>query len=223
MENIEVKSIMMGYKREEIEKIKQDIIDFADIGEFINQPLRTYSSGMRSRLGFAISVYTDPDILVIDEALSVGDPTFTQKCLDKMNEFKERGKTIFFVSHSVGQIKQFCNKALWLEYGRLKDFGDVDEILPQYQEYINFINKMSEEEKEAYKKSVLEESNHSLLEQFKIIDPSLKEVSAEGNIIKTVKLINAKRKIKKVFYNFDIFIALFGCMPSFLEKIANVG
>ena len=218
IENIELKSIMMGYKKSEIEVIKQDIIDFADIGEFINQPLRTYSSGMRSRLGFAISVYTNPDILVIDEALSVGDPTFTEKCLNKMNEFKEKGKTIFFVSHSLGQIKKFCNKVLWLEYGRLKEYGEATELLPKYEEYIHCINKMNDEEKEMYKKVVLEECDHSLLEQFKITDPSLKVVESEGNLLKTVKLINKKKNTKRVYYSFDFSTALLGCLPSIYRK-----
>ena len=218
IENIELKALMMGYKKNEIEEIKQEIIDFADIGEFINQPLRTYSSGMRARLGFAISVYTNPDILVIDEALSVGDPTFTQKCLDKMNEFKESGKTIFFVSHSLPQIKQFCNKAMWLEYGRLKEYGDVEEVLPKYQEYINEINKMSEKEKIEYKKKVLKSQEHSLLREFKLVDNNLKKFIPNGKIIKTVTLINNKNIVKEAFFNIDFSTFAFGFIPSIIRK-----
>lgn len=218
IENIELKALMMGYKKNEIEEIKQEIIDFADIGEFINQPLRTYSSGMRARLGFAISVYTNPDILVIDEALSVGDPTFTQKCLDKMNEFKKSGKTIFFVSHSLPQIKQFCNKAMWLEYGRLKEYGDVEEVLPKYQEYINEINKMSEKEKIEYKKKVLKNQEHSLLRDFKLVDNNLKKFIPNGKIIKTVTLINNKNIVKEVFFNIDFSTFAFGFIPSIIRK-----
>ncbi|MEO2574749.1 teichoic acids export ABC transporter ATP-binding subunit TagH [Clostridium tertium] len=218
IENIELKALMMGYKKDEIEEIKQEIIDFADIGEFINQPLRTYSSGMRARLGFAISVYTNPDILVIDEALSVGDPTFTQKCLDKMNEFKESGKTIFFVSHSLQQVKQFCNKAIWLEYGRLREYGDVDLVLPKYQEYINKINKMSEVEKVEYKKEVLKNQEHSLLKDFKLIDNNLKKFVPNGRVIKSVTLINNENTVKEVFFNIDLSTFAFGFIPSIIRK-----
>lgn len=218
IENIELKALMMGYRKEEIEEIKQEIIDFADIGEFINQPLRTYSSGMRARLGFAISVYTNPDILVIDEALSVGDPTFTRKCLDKMNEFKESGKTIFFVSHSLSQIKQFCNKAIWLEYGRLREYGNVDDVLPKYQKYINEINKMSEKERAEYKKTVLRKQEHSLLRDFKLVDNNLKKFKPNGKVIKTVTIINNKKTVKEVFYNIDLITFAFGFIPSIIRK-----
>jgi ABC-type polysaccharide/polyol phosphate transport system ATPase subunit len=218
IENIELKALMMGYKKEEIEEIKQEIIDFADIGEFINQPLRTYSSGMRARLGFAISVYTNPDILVIDEALSVGDPTFTQKCLDKMNEFKEKRKTIFFVSHSLPQIKQFCNKAIWLEYGRLREYGNVEDVLPKYKKYIDEINKMSEKERAEYKKTVLRNQEHSLLRDFKLVDNSLKKFKLNGKVIKTVTLINDKKNIEEVFYNMDLSTFAFGFIPSIMRK-----
>ena len=215
IENIELKALMMGYKKSEIEEIKQEIIDFADIGEFINQPLRTYSSGMRSRLGFAISIYTNPDILVIDEALSVGDPTFTQKCLDKMNEFKESGKTIFFVSHSLPQIKQFCNKAMWLEYGVLREYGSIE---PKYQRYINEINKMTDKERLEHKKKVLKNQDHSLLREFKLVDNNLKRFVPNGKFIKNVTLINDNNKIKDTFFNIDVSTFAFGFIPSILRK-----
>lgn len=155
MENIEVKGLMMGLSRKEIEKIKDNIIEFADIDDFIYQPVKTYSSGMKSRLGFAISVNINPDILVIDEALSVGDSTFANKCLARVNDFRQENKTIFFVSHSISQIQEFCSEAIWLEYGHIKAMGDTSEVLPMYERFIRTYNKMSADERKEYKKTVL--------------------------------------------------------------------
>jgi teichoic acid transport system ATP-binding protein len=154
-ENIELKCLMLGFSRKEIRELEPEIIAFADIGKFIDQPVKNYSSGMRSRLGFAISVCVDPDILVIDEALSVGDQIFADKCLQKMNEFKSQGKTIFFISHSLGQVKKFCEKALWLEYGEVRGYGSVGDILPQYEAFLNKFRAMSKSEQEKYREEVM--------------------------------------------------------------------
>lgn len=159
LENIELKGMMIGMNRQQIREIQDKIIDFAEIGRFINQPVKTYSSGMKSRLGFAISVNIDPDILIIDEALSVGDMTFAEKSLKKMQEFRNQGKTIFFVSHSIGQIKSFCTKAIWLEYGLIKAYGDVAEVTPMYERFARTFNKMSPKEREAYRKGIFNEGN----------------------------------------------------------------
>ncbi len=154
-DNIELKLLMLGFSKDEIKKLEPHIIEFSELGDFIDQPVKSYSSGMRSRLGFAISVNIDPDILIIDEALSVGDKAFAEKSLAKMKEFKERGKTMIFVSHSLGQMRQFCDKILWLEYGMVKDFGPVDEIIPKYETFINSYKKMSQKEKEHYRQEAL--------------------------------------------------------------------
>ncbi|AWC30555.1 teichoic acids export ABC transporter ATP-binding subunit TagH [Bacillus cytotoxicus] len=151
-ENIELKCLMMGLNKEEIQRLTPRIIDFSDIGQFIDMPVKKYSSGMKSRLGFAISVSINPDVLVIDEALSVGDQTFADKCLKRMNEFKEQGKTMFFVSHSLGQVKKFCTKVLWLEHGQIKDFGSIQEIMPKYERFLKEYKAMSTEEKRNFKK-----------------------------------------------------------------------
>lgn len=165
MENIEMKGLMIGLTMREINDLKDKIIDFADIGDFIYQPVKLYSSGMRARLGFAISININPDILVIDEALSVGDPTFTQKCLDKMNSFRDEGKTIFFVSHSLSQIKEFCNKAMWLEYGVMKAYGATEEVLPMYERFLSMYNKMTKEEIIEYQKRIIENQSHLLIKK----------------------------------------------------------
>lgn len=163
-ENIELKCLMLGFTRKEIRELEPDIIEFADIGPFIDQPVKSYSSGMKSRLGFAISVTVDPDILIIDEALSVGDKTFADKSFNKMKEFKERGKTIFFVSHSLGQVKKFCEKAMWIEYGEVKAFGPIKEVVPQYEAFLRNYKKMSKQEKQAYKEEVLKKRSGEFLE-----------------------------------------------------------
>ncbi|VEF49617.1 ABC transporter-like protein [Bacillus freudenreichii] len=162
-DNIELKLLMLGFSKDEIKLLEPEIIDFSELGKFIDQPVKSYSSGMKSRLGFAISVNVDPDILIIDEALSVGDKAFAEKSLDKMKEFKSQGKTMIFVSHSIGQMKRFCDKILWLEYGMVKDFGPVDEILPEYEKFLNEFKKLPGKEKEKYKKEAIKKQKEALL------------------------------------------------------------
>ncbi|AIY82094.1 ABC transporter ATP-binding protein [Clostridium botulinum] len=147
IENIDYKCLLLGFSKSETNKIKDDIISFADIGVHINQPLRTYSSGMRSRLGFAISVHMNPDILIIDEALAVGDNSFTDKCLVKMDEFKKKGKTIIFVSHSVVQMKDFCDKIMWLNKGKIVGIDIPDKIIMPYCGFAREFNSTTSEER----------------------------------------------------------------------------
>ncbi len=156
-ENIELKCLMLGFSKEKIKALEPDIIEFAELGKFIDQPVKSYSSGMRSRLGFAISVHTDPDVLIIDEALSVGDKAFGEKCLEKMQEFKERGKTMFFVSHSIGQMKKFCEKAIWLEFGKVKMEGSIKDVIPAYEKFMDDYKKMSNKEKKQYRENAFQE------------------------------------------------------------------
>lgn len=198
LENIELKGLMMGLTKKQIQEITPKVIEFADIGKFINQPVKTYSSGMKSRLGFAISVNIDPDILVIDEALSVGDQTFTNKCLEKMNEFKENGKTIFFISHSLSQVKSFCTKALWIHYGHVKEYGDINEVADQYGQFLKEYNKMSKEEREQFREKQLNEFSHGLLNNDTSVSEDTgehsKEKAAESLSLSRSKRIGTKRK-----------------------------
>jgi len=151
VENIEYKGLLLGFTNQQIRELQAQIIEFADIGDYIHQPVKYYSSGMSARLGFAISININPDILVIDEGLSVGDPSFTDKCMAAMNKYREEGKTIVFVSHSMPTVEAFCTKALWLEYGTKRTDGNAKDVCKKYKDFMVIFNKMSAEERDAYK------------------------------------------------------------------------
>lgn len=132
-ENIYLRGYTLGLKDSYIKEIEPKIIEFAELGDYIDQPVRTYSSGMKMRLGFAINVNIEPDILVIDEALSVGDASFKKKCLNRVGEIVKQGKTILFVSHSKESVKEMCQKAIYLKKGEIKFAGDVNEAFEVYE------------------------------------------------------------------------------------------
>lgn len=132
-ENIAFKCSLMGLTEEEIAEVEPDIIAFADVGDYIDQPLRSYSSGMKARLGFAISVNARPDILIVDEALSVGDKDFRKKCKDKVAEIMaDEDVTLLFVTHSLQTAKDFCKRGIVLEKGKMLFDGDIDEAIEFY-------------------------------------------------------------------------------------------
>ena len=132
-ENIHLKGQLLGLGQEEIKRIEPDIIEFAQLGDYIDQPIRTYSSGMKMRLGFAININIQPDILVVDEALSVGDAQFRKKCTDKVADLIAQGVTVLFVSHSAKSIQEVCKRAIYLKKGKMVFDGDVKKALELYQ------------------------------------------------------------------------------------------
>jgi ABC-type polysaccharide/polyol phosphate transport system ATPase subunit len=131
-ENVFINGIMLGLSRREIERRFDEIVEFAELREFIEAPVKTYSSGMYMRLGFAVAIHVDPDVLLVDEVLAVGDEGFTHKCLDKFAEFRRIGKTILLVTHSLGLVERFCDEAIWLDEGTLRSQGDPKRVVDAY-------------------------------------------------------------------------------------------
>lgn len=145
LENIYLNGTMVGYSREEIDSKVSEIVEFAEIGEFIDRPVKTYSSGMFARLAFAVAINVDPDILIVDEALSVGDIFFQAKCYRKFNEFKERNKTIIFVSHDLSSVLKYCDRCLLLNKGKQISLGSSKDVVDIYRKIL--VNQYDEEEK----------------------------------------------------------------------------
>ena len=134
-ENIYLNATLIGYSKQEIKEKFDAIIDFAELGEFIDEPLRTYSSGMQMRLGFSIAVFANPEILIVDEVLSVGDQNFQKKSFEKFREFKIKDVTIIIVSHALNNIEMLCNKVLWLEHGAVREQASGQDIKMLIERY----------------------------------------------------------------------------------------
>ena len=132
IENIMLNGILMGLTRSEVMAKIDEIISFSELGEFIDQPIRVYSSGMMARLGFSVVSTLDPEILLIDEILAVGDGNFQKKCIARMNNFKKNGVTIVFVSHSMDAVEMLCDRAVWIENHELKAIGNTKEVTTAY-------------------------------------------------------------------------------------------
>ena len=131
-DNVYLNAAIMGFSQREIDRKFRDIEAFAEIGEFINQPVKTYSSGMVVRLAFAVAIHLDPDILLVDEALAVGDIYFRQRCMRKVHELRARGVTIVFVSHSTADVKAIGDRAMWLDHGRVREIGATEQVVSRY-------------------------------------------------------------------------------------------
>jgi ABC-type polysaccharide/polyol phosphate transport system ATPase subunit len=135
-ENVAINGVMLGLSRREVERRFDEIVEFAELREFIDDPVKTYSSGMYMRLGFAVAIHVDPEVLLIDEVLAVGDEAFTRKCLDKIAEFHRAGRTILFVTHTLGLVEKMCDEALWLRHGRSAGRGDPKRVIDSYLTYV---------------------------------------------------------------------------------------
>ena len=145
IQNIYLNGSIMGYSKRQVDDKLEEIVKFADIGDFINQPVKMYSSGMFARLAFSVNAIINPDILIVDEALAVGDMYFQIKCMDKMHDMMTNGTTILFVSHDINSVRRFCTKCLWLNQGKVMMSGDVNRVTDAYEDFLKTRNlKISE-------------------------------------------------------------------------------
>lgn len=173
LENIDLKGALLGFSKKRIKEITEGVIEFAELGDFLYQPVKKYSSGMKSRLGFSISLALNPDIFIVDEALSVGDKAFAQKCLNRMAKLRdEEEKTILFISHSLPQVREFCKTGIWIEGGKLMEMGDINDVCNHYSEYVDSLNAMKDADKKKlldmkFKQRLIVDNHTSMLQKMK--------------------------------------------------------
>ena len=190
-ENIYTNASIFGLNRKEIDKRLQSIINFSELEEFIDNPVRTYSSGMYMRLAFAVAINVDADILLIDEILAVGDANFQTKCFNKLREIKAAGTTIIIVSHSLGQIEQICERSIWIENGKIKQIGIPRDVHPHYLDFMG-------------QKTIISENKDAYIEENKDDEASdkSKNINRWGNgelTIKKVSLLNSNNQENYIF------------------------
>ncbi len=207
LDNIYFYGMLMKLTHKQVEERVKDIIEFAEIGDYIYQPVKTYSSGMFARLAFSCAINVDPDILIVDEILSVGDIRFQAKCFNKFKEFKEKGVTIIYVGHDVGLMKSFCDDAIWLHNGQIVDRGNPAEVAAKYVEFMYLdegtefttYNRNSMDNSKKSEKQIVGNAEGENKEQKKEVSNSLykKAITHWGiapGIIKKVCLRNSKKE-----------------------------
>lgn len=152
-ENIYLNGCILGHSKKFIEERFDKIVEFAELEDFLDSPVKNFSSGMKSRLGFSVATMMEPDVLIVDEVLSVGDVLFQKKCMNKMNEMLSHGTTLLFVSHNMDSVKKMCNKGLWLNKGKVVAHGDIETVATEYTETIEKRKAEEKKAKEAAKKA----------------------------------------------------------------------
>lgn len=202
-ENVYVNAAIMGMTKEEVDEKFDDIIAFAEIGDFIDSPVKFYSSGMFVRLGFAVAAHCDPDILLVDEILAVGDLAFRLKCNRKMSEFRQKGKTVVLVAHNINAIRNICKKVLWLDNGKIKEIGEVHRICGLYEEHV-MANKKSSYEEIGQKFNYDPSAKISKVE-FLDKDGQVCTNFKVGDYFKLRIHFDSKRTVKKPIFNVTIF------------------
>jgi ABC-type polysaccharide/polyol phosphate transport system ATPase subunit len=146
-ENIFLNGAMLGFSKVEMQRKFERIVDFSELAAFVDSPIRTYSSGMVARLAFSIAAEADPDLLIIDEVLSVGDEAFQHKCMERMRRFRQRGVTILYVTHAVDDAKKLCERAVWIDQGRIKYIGETQHVINIYRESLEFDSDLATTQK----------------------------------------------------------------------------
>lgn len=187
-DNIYLNGMVLGFTKEQVDEMVDDIISFADIGDHLYQPVKTYSSGMFVRLAFAVAINVDPEILIVDEALAVGDLEFQLKCMEKFTEFRNAGKTILFVSHDVNAVRRFCDRVYWLKNGVVENEGETMEVTEEYE---NFLKRKSLKTVDREKSVVEEHSAPEIVtvDSATLLDENLEPVDiVEQNSIVYVKV-----------------------------------
>ncbi len=207
-ENVYIKGRTIGLSKADIDSRMDDILAFADIGNYVDQPVRTYSSGMKSRLGFAVSANLDPDILIVDEVLAVGDTSFKLKCLNKMEDFRKQGKTILFVSHDLSTIKAFCSSCMWIKEGEMVAYGETGGVVQQYQDYLKAERKAENERRR-------QENAELILTKDDMVHPSKAQLKDMGGNVQSVFepgddiLIHANYEVKTAAEKLTCAITVF--------------
>lgn len=191
-ENVYLNGAILGYSKKELEHKYKEIVEFSELEKHMNIPLKNYSSGMVARLGFAIAIDVEPQILLVDEILSVGDENFRRKCADKIDELRRKGVSFVIVSHNIDQVRKLCQKALWIENSHVKGYGDVNEVCDKYEEYCAQIKR----EKEEAKKKAEEERQAKAEAEDASKAPQAKEAQAATETEKVAEATTGAAEVK---------------------------
>lgn len=218
-ENIVINGIMLGLTKREIEQRFSRIVEFAGIGDYLDQPVKTYSSGMYVRLGFSVAVHVDPDILLIDEVLAVGDEEFSQKCIAKLQELKFKGVTLLFVTHQLDHVRNLCDRALWLDQGEIAAIGDPVRVVDRYLQAVSgseILEKVEpdspkeEDSDEELANDLLEEerwgTGEVILDRVLLVDDQGQQLIAVGSGTSTTILMEVKVRKPQTDFVFGIGI-----------------
>lgn len=217
-ENIYINASIYGLSKKEIDRRINDIIDFSELEEFIDNPIRTYSSGMYTRLAFSVAINVDANVLLIDEILAVGDANFQAKCFNKLMEIKNEGTTIVIVSHSLGQIEQICERSIWIHEGKIRAEGKPRSV---HQEYLAYMGELRNNKNEL-KKTEIEDRNENI-EDLTDKDTKYKHVGNKKIIIDNVETLDKEEKAKSAFASTEDIIINVDLRVNRKVENANIG